>query len=75
MSNYAADLTERVVATYVVTFLGLLIAAWGNVKGINDLSVAGTAALAAIPAGLSVLKGGLAKYVGNADSASLSSKV
>lgn len=75
MSNYAKDLVERVVSTYIVTLLGLAIAGWADVKGISSLSFLGTAALAAIPAALSVLKGGLAKFTGNPESASLNSNI
>ena len=71
MSAFSKDLFERTLVTWVEVFLGLLIASWGDVKGIGDLSIAGTAALAAIPAALAVLKGGIAKYVGSSDNASL----
>lgn len=70
MSTYAKDLIERTVSTYAVTFLGIVIAAWGNAASADVLSIAQTAALAAIPAALTVLKSGLAKFVGNSDSAS-----
>lgn len=70
-TNFTKDLTERVLSTYVVTLLGLAIAGWAEVKGVKNLSFLGTAALSAVPAALSVLKGGLAKFVGSPDSASL----
>ena len=51
------DLAERAVATYVQVFLGLLIAA--GTTGF-DLAAIQAAAVAAIPAALSVLKSALA---------------
>ena len=45
------DLAERAAATYVQAFLGLLIAA-----SVVDLKVIQSAAVAAIPAALSVIK-------------------
>lgn len=69
MSNkFIKDLSERVIATYVETFAGLLIAAW--TPAIN-LGTARAAAVAAIPAALSVVKGIFAKFRGNEEDASL----
>lgn len=48
---FVRDLTERAVATYAQTFLGLLIA-----SGVVDISAVKAAAVAAIPAALSVVK-------------------
>lgn len=49
--TFLADLAERAFWTYVQTLLGLLI-----VSGVTDFSVVATAAVAAIPATLSVIK-------------------
>lgn len=54
--TFLADLAERAIATYIQTLLGLLI-----VSGVTDFSVVLTAAVAAIPAGLSVIKSVLAE--------------
>jgi di/tricarboxylate transporter len=63
------DIAERTVATYLQALIGLLLAAnW--VDGIN-LSFVQSAAVAAIPAALAVVKGALAQFVGNPDTASL----
>jgi len=48
---FIRDLAERAIATYIQTLLGLLI-----VSGVTDLAVVQTAAIAAIPAALSVVK-------------------
>lgn len=51
------DLLERAISTYVQVFLGLLGAANFGFEQLADLSVVKTCAVAALPAGLSVLKG------------------
>lgn len=75
MSNsrkrFYIDLAERVGATYVEVLVGLLIAGWADVGELGAWSVAETAAIAAVPAGLAVLKGGLASFRGDRDDASL----
>lgn len=70
--RYFIDLAERALATYVEALIGLLIA--GAVTSL-DLSTVRAAAIAAIPAGLAVLKAGLARFTGNGDSASLAKEV
>ena len=62
--KFFVDLAERTVATYLEAFLGLLLA--GQVV---DLSAAKAAAVAAIPAGLAVVKGALSAFVGSPQSA------
>lgn len=62
--KFLTDLVERTVATYLEAFLGLLLA--GSVV---DLSAAKAAAVAAIPAGLAVVKGALSSFVGSPKSA------
>lgn len=59
MRKYLLDLAERAAATYVETFLGLLLAG-----GLVDVTAARAAAIAAVPAGLSVLKSALARFTG-----------
>lgn len=56
-SAYIKDLTERVVATALFTFL--------SVFTVTDLSSAKSAGIAAAAAALSLAKGALAKYVGD----------
>lgn len=70
------DLLERAVSTYLESFFGLLIAA--NVftgatagKATGLLTVLEAAAVSALPAGLAVIKGGLASLIGNGDAAAL----
>jgi hypothetical protein len=69
MSKFLTDLSERTVATYLEVFLGLLIAD-GFTDGVVDLSVLQSAAIAAVPAALAVVKGGISRYWGDPDSAS-----
>lgn len=69
--RYIRDLVERVTATYAQAFLGLLIASGFGVDGVLDLSSLRKAAIAAIPAALSLVKGLLARGVGDQESASL----
>ncbi len=54
MSAWLRDMVERAVATYVEAFVGLLLAA-EMTDGIS-LGVLETAAVAALPAGLAVVK-------------------
>ena len=54
--TFLRDAIERSVSTYVQAFLGLLIT-----SGITDIGVIKTAAIAAIPAALSVVKSVLAE--------------
>lgn len=56
-SEYLKDLAERVVTTAAFTFL--------SVFTVTDLSSVKSAGLAAAAAGLSLLKGALAKFVGD----------
>ena len=70
-AKYLIDLAERTIATYLETFLGLLLASWADVANLGVLSVAETAGLAAIPAALAVVKGGLARFRGDRENPSL----
>ncbi|WP_327073440.1 holin [Kitasatospora purpeofusca] len=67
-SRFFRDLLERTLATYAVTLLGLLTAAGVD---LTDLGTLRAALVAAIPAGLTVLKGALATLVGDPSSAAL----
>jgi len=67
--SWFVDTAERAVATYVEAFLGLLLVNW-NTDAV-DLSTFQTAAIAAVPAGLAVLKAALASFVGKQGTASL----
>lgn len=66
--KFLKDLAERAAATYVESFVGLLLVSWGT--DIN-LDVFTSAAIAAVPAALAVLKSGLATLKGDSDSAGL----
>jgi hypothetical protein len=69
--RYVRDLAERVLSTYVQAFLGLLLASGFGVDGVLDLSLVVKAGVAALPAALSLVKGLLARGVGDKESASL----
>jgi hypothetical protein len=67
-ARYARDLVERVLATFVVAFSGVAVAA-----GPADMFSASfweSAAVAGLAAGGSVVKGLIARVIGNRDSAS-----
>ncbi|MFB7470490.1 holin [Kitasatospora sp. NPDC056184] len=68
MRKFIIDLTERTAATYASAFLGLLLADTFDLTSIGALKAA---AVAALPAALSVLKGALATRVGDPASAAL----
>jgi hypothetical protein len=63
-----ADIAERAVLTYAEAFLGLLLAA--GTTSIVDLSTLQSAAVAAIPAGLAIVKGAIGTLLGRAGTAS-----
>lgn len=70
--KYLIDLAERVGATYVETLVGLLVVGWGDFGAVSDFLDLGTsAAVAAVPAALAVLKGGLARLRGDRENPSL----
>ena len=69
--RYLIDLAERTLATYAVTLLGLLILSGFGTEQITDLSFWAKAGTAAVPAALTVLKSGLARFVGSPDTAAL----
>ncbi|GAA2656677.1 hypothetical protein [Streptomyces vastus] len=67
-SKLVADIAERTVLTYVEAFLGLLLAS--GTTNLITLSALESAAIAAIPAGLAVLKGAVGSLLGRAGTAS-----
>lgn len=70
--TYIRDLAERIVSTFAVAFLGTLVTGgWFDVAHIRDVSALQAAGLSAIAAVLSLVKGLVAKWVSNRDSASL----
>lgn len=71
-SRYVLDLAERVASTFTVAFLGTLVAGgWFDVNHIRDLSAVQAAVLSGVAAVLSLVKGLVAKWVSNRNSASL----
>ncbi|NUS16302.1 MAG: hypothetical protein HOY69_33710 [Streptomyces sp.] len=68
MPKFWLDLTERTAATYAVALLGLLLADGVDLTSIGALKAA---AVAAIPAALTVLKGAIASLIGDSSSAAL----
>jgi len=62
------DIAERTVLTYVEVFLGLLLA--GAATDVVDLSALQSAAVAAIPAALTVIKGAIGTRLGQVGTAS-----
>lgn len=69
MTNaFLAKLAENVVGSYLLSLLSLLLASHFDYTNIDALKAV---AIAAIPAALSVIKGFLAKMVGNPDSPSV----
>jgi hypothetical protein len=70
-SVYARDLAERVIATYLQAFLGLLAADGMLDRGDIDLSVLQSLGVAALPAVFSIIKGVIAKWIGDHGSASV----
>ncbi|MGW1278006.1 holin [Streptomyces tsukubensis] len=62
MSRLILDTVERTVAAYVTTLLGLLLATGFD---LTDISALKAAAIAAVPAALSVLKAAVGSLVGD----------
>lgn len=67
MSAFAIKLAENVLGVYVLSLLTLLLAGGFDLASVDALKAA---AVAAIPAALSVLKGAIAKRIGSGDSPS-----
>ncbi|MFG2913366.1 holin [Kitasatospora sp. NPDC048298] len=68
MRKFILDLVERTVATYAVAFLGLLLADQFDLTSIGSLKAA---AVAALPAALTVLKSAVGTLVGDPTTAAL----
>ena len=66
MRRFLIDTAERAVATYVEVVIGLLL-----VAGPLNLDKVEVALVAAIPAGLAVVKAAIASRLGHSDSAAL----
>lgn len=66
MTTYLKSLVELTLATYAVTFLGLLLATGFD---LTDISAVKAAAVASVPAALAVVYGALARFIGNFSSA------
>ena len=62
MSRLILDTVERTLAAYATTFLGLLLADGFDLTSVGSLRAA---AIAAIPAGLSVLKAAIGTLIGD----------
>ncbi|GGP64658.1 holin [Streptomyces sp. L500] len=60
------DIAERTLAAYVTTFLGIIIADGFDLTSISALKAA---AVAALPAALSVIKGAIGSRFGDKNSA------
>ncbi|MFC7218832.1 hypothetical protein ACFQLX_11715 [Streptomyces polyrhachis] len=63
-----ADSTERATLTYLEAFLGLLLTV--GATDLVDLTALQSAAVAAIPAGLTVVKGAVGTLIGRSTTAS-----
>jgi len=72
-AKYVLDLAERTVATFLFAGASVMVAAGpADLFHASTLQAAGTAGVAAA---LTLVKGLLAKFVGNKDSASLTESV
>lgn len=69
--RYIRDLVERVIATFSQGVIGLLLLSGADVTGVVDFSTLKKAAIAGVFAVLSLIKGILARTVGDQESASL----
>lgn len=68
MSRYLIDLTERVAGTAAASFLGVELANGADIFSLNTLHAA---AVAALITGATVIKGVLARFVGDPGTAAL----
>lgn len=69
--RYIIDLIERIAATFAQGFITLILLSGADVTGVVDLSTIKKAAIAGVMAVLSLVKGLLARSVGDSESASL----
>ncbi|MBB4895250.1 hypothetical protein FHS39_004317 [Streptomyces olivoverticillatus] len=65
-SQVLLDIAERTLAAYITTFLGLLIADGFDLTSVSAIKAA---AIAALPAALSVIKGAIGARFGDRTSA------
>lgn len=68
MPRFVLDLAERVISTYLASLIGLLLADGFDLTSISALRAA---AIAALPAALSVIKGVLATGIGDPNTAAI----
>lgn len=66
--EFLVDAAERIVATFVEAFIGLLLASESSIIAVSTWQAA---AVAAIPAVLSAAKAIIARHFGDPESASL----
>ncbi|MFI8104696.1 hypothetical protein [Streptomyces sp. NPDC086023] len=66
MARLLVDIAERTLAAYATTFLGLLLAANFD---LTDVTAVKAAAIASVPAALTVIKGAIGSLVGDPASA------
>lgn len=71
MKRYLLELAERTVAVYALTGIGLITASGFD---LTDIGALRAAAIASIPAGLTVVYGALAAFVGDKTPALLPSR-
>jgi hypothetical protein len=69
--KYWVDVTERVIATYLEAFLGLMIGSAFVDSGKLNMGAVAAAGIAALPAALSLIKALVASRLGDPASASL----
>lgn len=67
--TFLPDLVERVVFTYLESFLGLVIASAFVDSGKLNMGAVTAAAVSALPAALSLLKGLIASQIGDTGTA------
>lgn len=66
MRVFLVDLLERTAATYVAVFLGLLLADGADLVSVSAWKAA---AVAALPAAVTVVKGAVGSFIGDSASA------
>lgn len=66
MRKFLVDLTERTLGTYAVAFLGLLLADGTDLMSVSAVMAA---AVAALPASLTVVKGAVGSLIGDSSTA------
>lgn len=64
--DYALSFLEQVLVVYLSSFFGLLLTSW---TGEISMSAVTAAAVAAAPAAIAAIKAGIAKFIGDPNSA------